>query len=296
MQQHQAIDHQPVFARQDARQRLFGLFGAVCLHPSKPVAYPMHMHILIPGAENSWYTASMLEAEVKRRLQHVKDPGIDYLEYITNSMRYTQAPLSDILFKLSVAERDLNERERRLGADTYNLTQKIKQETERIQHVLKLIEVIEQQHDSYEAFLDELEALFREVMSELAGAPIEEASGLMVPVPTELSSAEVEAQISNELKQLKKFHARVHTTDGEATISTLPPAAGISQQELLALIEEIKQRNLHKGYIRLRREVEREIASRQQRPPDEPSTLQSPPPHPPASPSFAPVKRRKKVI
>jgi hypothetical protein len=211
-------------------------------------------------------------------------------------MHLTRTAIAERISHLDRASLDFTVGERHFSHATLHLDYEIQPKTERIHQELKLIAILEQQHSRYEAVVDELGTLLRDMMCELAEAPIEEASGLMVALPTELSTVEVEARIANELKQLKKFHARVRTTDGEATISTLPPAAGISQEELLALIEEIQQRNHQAGYVRLRSEVEREIVSRQQRPPEDPPLAQSTQPGPLSPPPSAPMKRRKKVI
>lgn len=268
------------------------------------------------GVEDTWYTASMLEAEVNKRVKHVeeklkdwdrrppfgeevkqlKDPGIDYLEQeLIKSSYGVMSRIYDQISNLNEVTRAIESEKAQLKWENEALTREIGQDTESINHELGLIEIIEQQRSSYEMRVIELEALLRQMMRELAQAPVEDQNGMMQPVPTELPSSEVEARIANQLKQLKKFQARVRTTDGEATISTLPPTGGISQQDLLALVEEIKQRNLQAGYLRLRSDVEREIASRQPEPPDNPPP---PPirPHPLSSPPPAPMQRRKKVV
>jgi hypothetical protein len=254
--------------------------------------------LLKPEVEQIWYNASMLEEEVERRLQDREQPrndaGIDFVKSIAGSFRWTSSPIGESLRDVEQASKTFEEVQYHLQGDTYTLAQKVKQETERINHELGLIEIIEQQRSSYEACEIELKELLRQVMRELAEAPVEDESGLTQLISTDLPASEVEARIARELHRQPKYQAHVRTTEGPNIITTLPPGDGISEQELLALAEEIKQQNLKAGYLRRRGDVEREIASRQQ-PPDEPPP---PPtrPHPPSSPPPAPMRRRKKVL
>ena len=210
---------------------------------------------------------------------------------------WTSSFIGDSIRNLEEASRTLKEVKHRLQSATYALAQEIEQDTEGINHELGLIEIIEQQRGTYKACVIELDALLRQMMHELAETPVEDESGLVREISTKLLAAEVEARIANELNQQRKYQAHMRTTEGISIITTLPPTGGISQRDLLTLIDKIKQRNLQAGYLRLRSDVEREIASRQQQPPDEPPP---PPtrPHPPSSPPPppAPMKRRKKVV
>ncbi|HEY7348784.1 MAG TPA: hypothetical protein VH599_10755 [Ktedonobacterales bacterium] len=277
----------------------------------------LNVWVLRPGVEETWYSPSMLEEEVKKRVEHVEeklggwydrspheeevkkhvnDPGIDYLEKeLIQSSPWIMSRIRDQISNLDKVTRAIDSGKIQLQEDSNFLSLEIREETKRIEHEFRLAQIIEHQRSSYETRVIELEAFLQQVMRELAEAPVEDWNGMVQPVPTELSSSEVEARIANQLKQLGRFRARVRTTEGEATISTLPPAGGISQQDLLALVDEIKQRNLQAGYLQLRSDVEREIASRQQEPPDEPPPPLTRPPSP-SSPPPAPMQRRKKVV
>jgi predicted ATPase len=261
--------------------------------------------ILSPEVEKVWYNDDLLEVEVERRLrdseQTRNDPGIDYVKSIARSFRWTSSSISESILNLEQASRTFEEEKQSFQHDTYTLAQEIEQATERINHELELIELIEQQRSSYETCATELEVLLRQAMRELAEAPVLDESGLTREVPTELPSAEVEARVARELHQQPKYQAHVRVIENtnviNSIITTLPPIGGINQQELLTLLEEIRKRNHQAGYLRRRSDVAREIASRHQQPPDEPPpspTQPRPPSSPPPPP--APMKRRKKVL
>lgn len=72
-------------------------------------------------------------------------------------------------------------------------------------------------------------------------------------------SDEVARRITNQIKQLDNFTARVRTSSGEYTITTVAPHEPLSEKQLAKRMEHIYAKNVKSGYVRLRADVEKEL-------------------------------------
>jgi hypothetical protein len=96
---------------------------------------------------------------------------------------------------------------RKLQTLTTEVATEVAQETQKIQEELRLLTQVETTKPDYDAFVAEFEEQIRQIMGELASPAgrIEEDSGIQEVVMghgIQLSSAEMEARISNQLVSL----------------------------------------------------------------------------------------------
>jgi hypothetical protein len=122
------------------------------------------------------------------------------------------------------------------------------------------------------AFVRMLKSL-RATLAVLAKAPILTDTGLFQPKYQLRTYQDQENLVANELSQLPNYTAKARLLSGEHTIKTHPAPALVSEQEVEARIQAIKERMLLQGYTTPAREVEEEVAKRHEalraRPPDD---------------------------
>jgi len=115
--------------------------------------------------------------------------------------------------------------------------------------------------------------LLRQTFEVLAKEPLMTATGLYQPKYRLRSYQDQENLVANTLSsQLPNYHAKVRLLTREHTIKTRPAPALVSEQEVDARIQAIKERMLLQGYTRAAQAIEEEVAKRHeallQRPPE----------------------------
>jgi hypothetical protein len=111
------------------------------------------------------------------------------------------------------------------------------------------------------AFVRMLRSL-REAMAILARDVILVDTGQFQPKYQLRTYQDQDNLVSNTLSQLPNFHAKVRLLTGEHTIKTRPAPALVSEQQVEARIQVIKQRMLREGYTKSAAAIEEEVAKR----------------------------------
>ena len=113
----------------------------------------------------------------------------------------------------------------------------------------------------------------RETLAVLAKDPILVDTGQFQPKYQLRTYSDQENLVANELSQLPNYTAKARLLSGEHVLKTHPAPALVSEQEVEARIQAIKERMLLQGYTTPAREVEEEVAKPHEalraRPPDD---------------------------
>jgi hypothetical protein len=113
----------------------------------------------------------------------------------------------------------------------------------------------------------------RATLAILAKDPILVDTGQFQPKYQLRTYADQENLVSNELSQLQNFHAKMRLLTGEHSIKTRPAPALVSEREVEARIQAIKQRMLRQGFTKSAAAVDEEVRKRHEalraRPPDD---------------------------
>ena len=125
-------------------------------------------------------------------------------------------------------------------------------------------ELIRQQKPLVEQFFIDL----CKVLRILADDPIVSGSGNYQSIPgAQRTYQDMQNEIASRLANLPKYTAFVKVSPDErtieSTIKTVEPEFGIGRKKLEARKQQIKEQNLHAGYLRKHEEVEEEILTRQ---------------------------------
>jgi hypothetical protein len=102
-------------------------------------------------------------------------------------------------------------------------------------------------------------------MAILAKEPILVDTGQYKPVYRQRTYSDMAAQIANELSQQPNYTARAKLLTGEHTIRTNPLPPRMTEAQLTARIQQIKEHMREQGLCRPAHEVEEEVRLRHER-------------------------------
>ena len=204
---------------------------------------------LKPGIEQTWYITSMFEAELSNRLG---GGNAELLDFLPNQLRdgWGKSHL-----EFGKAQLELQEVTNEIAAE-------VARETQQIQSELPLLEQIEATKPAYETFVPEFEEQMRQIMRELAVAPVEEASGLMKEIPIARPISDLENEVAKLLTNPQSFTARTKLATGEHTIKALPFRIPDAPAAVAGRLERIRA-NTRNTSCKKRADVDTEIAERQ---------------------------------
>jgi hypothetical protein len=103
---------------------------------------------------------------------------------------------------------------------------------------------------------------FRRCLTALAKDPLLTDTGLYKPIYRQRTYTDMQAQIANDLSQQENYIARVKTLTSEHTIRTNPLIPPMTEAQLTARIEAIKQHMREQGLCRPAHAVEAEVRQR----------------------------------
>jgi hypothetical protein len=103
---------------------------------------------------------------------------------------------------------------------------------------------------------------FRRCLTALAKDPLRTETGLYQPIYRQRTYTDMQAQIANDLSQQENYIARVKTLTSEHTIRTNPLTPPMTEAQLTARIEAIKQHMREQGLCRPAHAVEAEVRQR----------------------------------
>lgn len=229
---------------------------------------------LKPGIENTWVTPTLLEAEIEQAItpdhsiQYTRDDllgGLLSLETRVFNPKYNHfgSPLEEKTGQLHYLWKQARER-------TFMVPEQaaIAAQESQIEAELAMLERIEAEKKTYDAFVAEFREKMRQIIGELAMLPVQQESGLWTEEPIgRMSYADTAGKLANVLSNLPNFIARVRITNEadelvEYIIRTLKPEQGLGEEKLKERIARIKRHMIGEKYVRSKAEVDREISKR----------------------------------
>jgi hypothetical protein len=271
------------------------------------------------GIERSWYTKKMLEIELEARLEEMETLGGRFpvgwkrenrleipLEYRNSRARLPEyLDYTPVYEEFREAQHEVIDTRFTLSKVSGQVTTEVQEETQKINEELALLDQILATKPTYDAFVAEFQEMVRQIMGELAtpAGRVEEDTGIQEIVMghgIQLSSAEMEARISNQLVSLPmsrfekfsmvKIAENIPENPGKKCVScglsnnpgvlfcvqcqtkiiganeyviktSKPP--DVNTQLLEQRMKRIQARNMQDGILRNRANVEAEITQRQ---------------------------------